>query len=252
MQGDAIFGSDDKNSVVAYDPARHQLKIVTANLGASQNFTYDLTAFYAVNGPIARWTTTTAPGNGIPDWLYLQSTAATLSAKTIRAYAHANSISTFEVSGVYSAPTTLSGKVALEGWAGKPQSVNFQFRPTDGSAAFTQSVPLDAAGNFTVANVLPQSYAIAIKGPLWLQKTVSADLTNGPVSGLNVTLPAGDGNNDNFCDTSDFGILVGAYGSSVSATGGGYDPAADFNGDGFVDASDFGLLVGNYGAQGDL
>ena len=63
-------------------------------------------------------------------------------------------------------------------------------------------------------------------------------------------LKAGDANGDNAVDTSDFGLLVGAYGSSIKVPGSGYDPAEDFNCDGSVDTTDFGLLVGNYGGIG--
>ena len=107
-------------------------------------------------------------------------------------------------------------------------------------------------GNFTVSNALPQSYTIAIKGAKWLQKTIPADSTNGPVVNLNITLPAGDANNDNSVDTSDFAVLLGAYNGDATIPGSGYDPAADFNGDGAVDASDFALLVGNYNAEGAM
>ena len=251
QQGEAILGSDDKNSVVAYDAAQHKLKIVTANLGAAQFYAYDLSAFYAVTGTVTRWTTTIAPTGGTPDWAYLQSNGGSAAAKTFRAYSYPNSVSTFEISGVYLAPNPLSGKVALEGWNGASQSVTFQFRPTNGSAAFTRTVPLDAAGNFTLSNVAPQSYTIAVKGAKWLQQMAAADLAHGPVSGLNVTLPAGDANGDNACDVLDFGILVNAYGSLQSDPASGYDVTADFSGDGSVDVLDFGLLVNNYGAAGD-
>ena len=51
-------------------------------------------------------------------------------------------------------------------------------------------------------------------------------------------------------DSTDFGLLIGAFNSDASIPGTGYDPTADFNEDGFVDSTDFGLLIGNYGAIG--
>ena len=251
LQGDKIFGSDDKNSVVSYDAAHHKLKIVTANLSASQTISYDLSGFYAVNGTVARWTTTIAPNANTPDWKYQPATASVI-AKAIHIFCYANSVSTYEISGVYLAPNVISGKVTLEGWRGSPQSVNFQFRPTDGSTGSTQTVPLDAAGNFTLTNALPQSYTIAVKGAKWLQRTLAADSTNAPVTNLTVTLLAGDANNDNQVDPTDFSVFVSAYNSDANIPGTGYDPAADFNGDGLVDPTDFGLFVSNYNTQGDL
>ena len=79
------------------------------------------------------------------------------------------------------------------------------------------------------------------------------DLYNvGTTNSLNVTLPAGDANNDNIVDIGDFGLLVNAYNSDSKIAKSGYDYHADFNCDGVVDIADFGLLVNNYGTQGDF
>ena len=40
------------------------------------------------------------------------------------------------------------------------------------------------------------------------------DATNGDVSGVTATLPAGDANNDDALDIADFGLLVNNYGAS--------------------------------------
>ena len=77
------------------------------------------------------------------------------------------------------------------------------------------------------------------------------DTTGGNVSiGPPIFLRGGDANDDNFSDTTDFGLLVGCYGTSASVPGSGYDSNCDFNCDGFVDTTDFGILVGNYAAEG--
>ena len=146
---------------------------------------------------------------------------------------------------------SVSGTVSLEGCANPQQSITFTFRPADGSAPLTRTQTLGANGAFSFNDIPISRYNLAIKGAIWLQKIVPVDATNGNVSSVTVTLPAGDANNDNSCDTSDFGVLVGAYGSSASALGSGYDATADFNCDGKVDTTDFGLLVGNYGMAGD-
>ena len=144
-----------------------------------------------------------------------------------------------------------SGTITLDSFPNAAQPLTFQFRPTDGSASFTRMVTPNMDGTFQILNVPAKSYNVAIKGAIWLQKVVAVDTTNGPVSGVNVTLPGGDANNDNSVDVLDFGILVNAYGGSSKMAGSNYDPTADFNGDGSVDVLDFGILVNNYGVVGD-
>ena len=60
--------------------------------------------------------------------------------------------------------------------------------------------------------------------------------------------PAGDVNNDNLVDISDFSLLRATFGKSCGD--GGYDGRADFTGDCLVDISDFSLLRGNFGQAG--
>ena len=145
---------------------------------------------------------------------------------------------------------TVSGGVTITNVSNIQQPMNFTFRPANG-AAFTRTVTLAANGGFSLPNIPAQSYTVHIKGALCLAKNITVDATNGDVGNISATLESGDANNDNSCDTSDFGLLVGCYGASASAAGSGYDPNCDFNFDGFVDASDFSLLVGSYGDMGD-
>jgi hypothetical protein len=83
---------------------------------------------------------------------------------------------------------------------------------------------------------------------------MGVELPNVTVTGAttltDVTLPAGDENNDSNVDSSDFGILIGACNSSASLPGFGYDSTGDFNFDGGVDSTDFGLIIGNYDVAG--
>ena len=153
--------------------------------------------------------------------------------------------------GTKLAIATITGSVTLEGCVAPAQQITFVLRPTDGTAEQTKTLPLGNDGSFTLAGVLTQNYTLWIKGAKWLAKAIPADASRGGASGLAVTLPAGDANDDNSVDTTDFGILVGAYNGDASVPGSGYDAAADFNCDGVVDTTDFGLLVGNYNAVGD-
>ena len=165
------------------------------------------------------------------------------------------------------AGATLTGQVALEGVRDLSKisgsaplgTLHVSLRAV-GSAAelHGEDVTLTTSvgspfGTFALSHVAPGTYDIRVKG----KKNLAVLISNVVVSGVSgtigsVLLPAGDANNDNSCDTTDFGLLVGTYGSDSSVPGSGYDPAEDFNFDGVVDTTDFGLLVGEYGRQGAI
>ena len=148
-------------------------------------------------------------------------------------------------------PSTVAGKVTLQDTAYQTQPVTFNFRSTDGGVTYTQSVTPASDGSFALTNVPAGAYSLGIKGVKWLQAARVIDTTAGNVSGLAVSLAGGDANNDNSVDSTDFGILIGAFNSSASISGSGYDPTADFNDDGSVDSTDFGILIGNFNEMGD-
>ena len=129
------------------------------------------------------------------------------------------------------------------------QNVAFEFRPVGGGAAVAETYFTTSDGAFYHYDVPDGNYNLWMKSPTYLAGVVAVTVTGG-VASIAATLQPGDANNDNSCDTSDFGILVGSYGSDASSPGSGYDPTADFNGDGSIDTTDFGLLVGSYGQQG--
>ena len=133
----------------------------------------------------------------------------------------------------------------------KAQTLQFVFRPANGDTSFTRIATLDSAGTFTLPYIPPGKYAVAVRGAVFLQKVVAVDTTAGDVSGLSVPLTPGDANGDNSVDSTDFGILIGAYGSSAAIPGSGYDPQADFNCDGSVDSTDFSLLINAFNTIGD-
>ena len=133
----------------------------------------------------------------------------------------------------------------------RAQNVTFILRPMDGRASITQTIYVAPSGVFNLLGLSPKQYTLYIKGDKYLAKNVSVDTTNGNVSGVTATLPAGDANNDNSVDSTDFGVLIGAFNTNASIPGNGYDAAADFNCDDFVDSTDFGLLIGNFNLTGD-
>ena len=149
-------------------------------------------------------------------------------------------------------PVTVSGTALLEGCANPAQTLTFAFRPTDGSAIFTRSALLSSGGAFSLPNISRKNYQIHVKGGLWLAQNLALDTTVSSAANLSVSLRAGDANNDNSVDSSDFGVLIGAFGSDAAIPGSAYDTHADFNCDGLIDSSDFGLLIGEFNNAGDL
>ena len=146
-----------------------------------------------------------------------------------------------------------AGKLTFEALvpAASPQTVTFTFRPTDNSGDLTQTLLIAPDGAFALTALPAKPGVLHVKSAKHLAKNIPLDLTAGTVSGLTAFLPAGDANNDNSVDSTDFGILIGAFNTSASVLGSGYDAAADFNGDGSVDSTDFGILIGNFNMTGD-
>ena len=145
---------------------------------------------------------------------------------------------------------TVGGMVTIPGVQNTQIPVHVEFRPLDGSASFTRTVTVAADSTYMVTDVpAGTAYLLHVKGDNTLAGNHNVNTFSEDDIDADVVLQPGDANNDNSCDTTDFGVLVGAYGATM--TDPGYDPAADFNNDGSVDATDFGLLVGSYGQTGD-
>ena len=105
-------------------------------------------------------------------------------------------------------------------------------------------------GRFTIPGVPPGVYDVTLQGWKNLRVLLPNVSIYGPLTLPLVTLPGGDANGDNHIDSSDFGVLIGAFNTDSRVSGGGYDGNADFNYDGVVDSSDFGILIGNYNNVG--
>ena len=117
---------------------------------------------------------------------------------------------------------------------------NAALTPTAGSAY----------GKYTVS-VAPGVYDVRIEGGKNLAVLVSNVTIAGTTGAVpDVRLSAGDANGDNSVDSTDFGILIGAFGSDASVPGSGYAASADFNFDGLVDSTDFSLLIGEFNNSG--
>ena len=149
------------------------------------------------------------------------------------------------------APNLVSGTITLPDARGAKVPLVFTFRPTNGTAPFSETVTPDAAGNFVLSNIPKQAYTLHIKGMNFLAKNLMVDTTNGDVTGQIGTLYGGDADGNNTIDIGDFGILINAYNGDRNVAGSGYDARADFNYDGVIDIGDFGVLVNNYNLSGD-
>lgn len=149
---------------------------------------------------------------------------------------------------------TFTGHVYWEGrqamW-GQPDSHNvlpITLTLTSGPNVYTYTgLTTDASGNFTVNvdNIPNGTYTWRVKGPQYLSTSGTVVLSHAINTFQEMSLqPAGDTNNDNLVDITDFTLLNATFGFYT-------DPRADFNGDMVVDITDFTLLVGNFGDFGN-
>ena len=158
----------------------------------------------------------------------------------------------------------VSGRIALEGIANLAAvnshaplgTFHVGFRnPNTTAEVYAADMTLTTAtgsafGTFTLPNPPLGTYDIGIKGAKNLRVLLPAVTIGAATTLPAVTLPAGDANNDNSVDSTDFGVLIGAFGGDSGVPGSGYDPTADFNFDGVVDSTDFGLLIGEFNNSG--
>ena len=217
------------------------------------------------------WSVATGPGTISSSGLYTApATVTTNTAVTIKATSVLDTASvgnpkaSFQPTPFYGSfkvtvypNRTISGAVTLDGITDPGATAvplnpfTFVLTPTTSGSAITQTQTLGAGGAFSLTNVPAGTYTLTVKGNKWLRVqsgVITATYANA--TGLSFALHGGDANNDNSVDSSDFGILIGAFNSSTTIPGSGYDSRADFNSDGLVDSSDFGILISNFNASG--
>ncbi|HWR14101.1 MAG TPA: glycoside hydrolase [Terriglobales bacterium] len=94
--GYQIIPIRDEHSIAAYDSKSNRLVVVTVNSGKERTVNFDLSAFRKIGRIVQQVATTTAPGNGVPDWLQHSSTLSVdPTGKMLRSVLHPNSIYTF-------------------------------------------------------------------------------------------------------------------------------------------------------------
>jgi hypothetical protein len=143
----------------------------------------------------------------------------------------------------------ISGTVNLEDAVNTAQTVTFEFRPNGSGTAATFTTTLGANGSFSLTGVEPGNYNLAVKGAKWLRKVIPVNASGGNVSGVTLTLRAGDINGDNSIDILDLDALLETFDLCQGAPG--YIAAADINCDNCVDILDLDLMLGNLDTQGD-
>ena len=109
----------------------------------------------------------------------------------------------------------------------------------------------DASGFFTadVSGLPAGIYNWRVKDPKYLANAGSVTLAGDPATDVEMgLLRAGDANDDNVCNSTDFSILRNSFGKAPGDPG--YDDRADFTGDETVSINDFNVLRNNFGTGG--
>ena len=147
----------------------------------------------------------------------------------------------------------LTGNFLFQSWAGPnyhvPLAVNLY--PVGSTVAGYQFAPMATgtdSGQFTISDITPGAYQVAVKHDNHLQVVATIALD----AGANVhdfgVLPGGDANGDNRVNFIDFSILTNVWKSQSSD--GDFDVRADFDGDGKIFTADFALLSANWETKG--
>jgi hypothetical protein len=117
--------------------------------------------------------------------------------------------------------------------------VNYPARTTDSSGFFT----------VTLGNLPSGSYGIRVKNPKYLANSGNVIITGGTTTHAELGLMrAGDADDNNIVNVSDFNIMKAAFGKANGDPG--YDDRADFTGDQIVNIADFNLVKLNFGTGG--
>ncbi len=139
--------------------------------------------------------------------------------------------------------STLSASVTL---ARPASGQNFRaILSQSGTVTLNSLIAASASSIVSIPGVSYGAYALWVKHAQHLAASVSVTVS-APTSSVTVpTLRAGDANNSNQVNITDYSILAASYGKSSGTAG--YDARADFNGDNTVNITDYSLLAANFG-----
>src|SRR5205085_1129815 len=150
-----------------------------------------------------------------------------------------------------------SGTVALEGLT--PGTSGYQvplvvhlLQPGTETEVGFFAATTDINGNFAVSGLPVGTFDIDVKNARRIsRRAFGLTLTaGGTVTRAFGSLLAGDVNNSNFVNLSDYNLLRATFLLSLGETG--YDERADMNGSDFVNLSDYNLLRANFLVEGPL
>jgi hypothetical protein len=152
------------------------------------------------------------------------------------------------------AAASVSGRVVLEDFMGPVagRNVTVQIYAAGGVIPLeTHNTTLDGASQYSVNTSLGAgNYDVYIKASHWLrQARWSVAFSGSGATGVDVSLPNGDVNNDNEVDIGDYAQLSTAFGSLPGDPN--WNAEADLNGDDEVDIGDYAILSANFGMLGD-
>jgi hypothetical protein len=124
--------------------------------------------------------------------------------------------------------------------------VNYPTQLTDQYGFFTVTVGMLPNGTYTWR---ADDSAYGQHAPNYLANSGTLTLTGAPTTNLEMgTMQAGDANNNNVINLTDFNILKVSFGLGCGQPG--YDNRADFTGDCLVNVADFIPLKANFGHGG--
>jgi hypothetical protein len=157
-----------------------------------------------------------------------------------------------------STPTRVAALIGHVIWQGRPSPPNplnqlpltLLLRQGTTTTAYP-NLTTDASGFFTVSvSILPTGvYSWWVKGPQYLATDGLLTLTNTPVTSYDMGVqPAGDVDDNNTVDITDFHLMQATFGKMCGDIG--YDGRADFTGECVVDLIDFTILRGNFNKIG--
>jgi len=152
-----------------------------------------------------------------------------------------------------SVTATLEGHVGLQGLPATNVTVRF-FAPGTQNETMKEYTSTDSSGNFTIGNLTPGTYDVAVKGETSLSNLVQGVNLSIPGATNFGVLREGDvsSSNDDYIDGSDFGPLSDAWNSYPGCTPPpAWDPDVDFSRDNYIDGSDYGLLSDGWNDWGD-
>ncbi len=185
------------------------------------------------------------PANGLTRWVYLLGSSSIASSPAIGAD---GTVYVLETNGVLRAFGPLSGFLMggteLEGWnggyAGQEAVVQFY---QDGELKYEMIAPLDASGNFFLANTPVGVHDIKVRLRRSLPGTVeSVPIETDSPGYVHVVLGNGDLNGDGIVDDNDLLTILMAYGT--------WNTDLDLTGDSYVDDADLLIVLFNFGSTG--